>query len=168
MNRIFPWCGLFVLVLLGVGIIAGIVMEISGRRTFVGALIQKRTDVTFSHDERETIVTVDGDGEVCVITDGTDETIATRRYVLTFATDDGEGGVQQREIVAGSQSARVPLVRADQLALQRLNETAVEPGEYTHARIQRSYLVSVRGWLFDGRLLEITDLATINTEGSTP
>lgn len=140
-------------------LVAWLVAELVCERSFVGTLASKHDEVNYYHDERETDIETDAEGRVSVTTSGTDETVATRRYLLTFSVDG-----RTRMITAGAQSARVPYVRADHMALQRLNASAVEPALYTHCTLQRQYLVKVRGWLLDGRLVEITDLATIAAE----
>jgi len=153
------YLGIGALVLLVGAVITWLIMEFVCTRSFVGALVGKHEVISYSHDERETTVSTDADGNTHVSTDGEDRTDAHRRYVLTFFVDH-----KMREVTAGTESARVPYVRADHLALQRLNANRREPTWYTHGQLQHQYLVQVRGWLFDGTVLEMTDIATIPTE----
>lgn len=139
---------------------AWLIAEFVCTRSFVGTLVGKHDEVYYQHDERETSVSTDDDGHVSVSTSGDDETIAVRTYILTFFVEDRK----MRPVKVGTQRARVPYVRADAMALQKLNAEAVEPAFYTHGQLRRQYLVKVRGWLMDGTVAEMIDLATMNTE----
>lgn len=141
-----------------IGIIWGCVVSFTPR-SFVGVLVGKHDEVSYSHDERREHTEKDKDGHTRTWHTGSDRTRATRRYVLTFFVEH-----EMKEVTAGTTSAQVPFVRADHLALQLLNANGVEPGFYTHGKLQRSYLVTTRGWLFGWEVLEMTDIETIKAE----
>lgn len=148
-------------VVLVVGLLAAwLIAEFVCTRSFVGTLVGKHDEVSYQHDERETTVSTDSDGDVSVSTSGDNETIAIRTYILTFFVEDRK----MRPVKVGTQRARVPYVRADAMALQKLNAEAVEPAFYTHGQLRRQYLVKVSGWLIDGTVTEMIDIATMNTE----
>lgn len=160
--RSYDWKSLFLISLIGtvvVALVAWLIAEFACTRSFVGALVSKTTTVWYSYDEERTTVHTDDDGHTTVSRDGDDETVAHERYVLTFYVDG-----RMREVSAGTRSAKVPYVRADALALRRLRETTSEPPVYTHASVKRQYLVKVSGWLIDGTVKELVDLATIKAE----
>lgn len=160
--RYFDWKAFFIaagLIVAGVLLVAWLIAEFVCTRSFVGSLVGKNTVVWFSHDEERTVVNTDSEGHTSVSREGDDETVAHERYVLTFYVDG-----KMREVPAGSCSARVPYVRADDLAMKRLRETTSEPPVYTYAVVRRQYLVKVRGWMVDGTVKELVDLATIKAE----
>jgi hypothetical protein len=134
-------------------------MEFACTRSFVGALVGRNAEVSYSHDERREHTKTDKDGHTHTSHSGSDRTTAYRTYTLTFYVEG-----KMREVTVGRTSASVPYVRADMAALQALNANTTEPAFYTYGQLQRQYLVKVKGWLFDGSVTEMTDLATIKTE----
>lgn len=146
-------------VLVGVALIAWSIAEFVCTRSFVGTLVGKNTSVWYSYDEERTVVRTDSKGNVTIETEGDDETVAHQSYVLTFYVEG-----RMREVSAGTRRARVPYVRAAAVALKRLQDTTSEPPIYTHAQTTRQYVVKVSGWLLDGTVKELEDLATIKAE----
>ena len=145
-------------VLLVVGVllvIAWAIAEFGCSRSFVGTLVSKETPISFSHDEER--LTVDSEGHVS--TEGDDETIAYKQYVLTFYADG-----EMRTVTAGTSRGRVPYVYRDDLALAALAAHDVEPAYYTHGKTNVQYVVKVSGWLMDGTIQEMTPLSAMKVE----
>lgn len=153
------WLGIGCGVIGALCLITWVILEFACTRSFVGALVGKHDEVSYTHDERRTHTETDKDGHTRTWHTGSDRTTAYRRYVLTFFVEH-----RMREVTAGTTSAQVPYVRADHLALQALNTNSVEPAYYTHGKFQRQYLVVMRGWLFDGEIVEMTDMEVIKAE----
>lgn len=140
-------------------LITWVIMEFVCTRSFTGELVGKNADVSYSHDERRMVISEDKDGHRSTSYRGTDRTTAYRTYNLVFFVEG-----QMREVSAGKNSASVPYVRSDTMALHKLDSESTEPAFYTHGQLNHQYLVKVRGWLFDGRIVEMTDLITIKAE----
>jgi hypothetical protein len=153
------WLGIGSIIVVCLALLGWLIAEFACTRSFVGTLVSRDATVSYDHDERRMVIKEDKDGDRHVSYRGSDRTTARRVYRLTFYAEG-----QMREIKAGSYSASVPYVRSDMLALQKLNEACVEPTFYTHGKLQQQYVVKVRGWLLDGSIVEMTDLATIKAE----
>ncbi len=145
--------------LLGVATIGWIVAEFTCSRTFVGTLVSRETTITFSYDEERTTIKTDGNGMPHTSTTGDDETIAYKKYLLTFYADG-----EMRTVTAGTSRGYTPHVRREDLALAALAANDVEPPIYTYAKLETQYLVQVSGWLIDGTVRDITPLETIKAE----
>jgi hypothetical protein len=127
-------------VLLIAALIAWVVAEFAVTKSFVGALVSKGISVSYSRDYED------------------DETTATKRYELTFYVD----GNMKTVLVEKQRATRIGWSEA--AALQKLEANNSEPAEFTHAKVQRQYVVKTRGWIIDDTVIEITDLATIKAE----
>lgn len=149
------YVGPVLLVLVVVLLVIWMIMEFACSRTFVGTLVSKETPISFSYDEEE--VTYDDKGRRH--TSGDDETIAYKKYLLTFYCDG-----KMREVTAGSSRGRTPNVRRNDLALAALYQNDVEPPHYTYSKMNTEYLVKVSGWLLDGTVEDLTPLASIKAE----
>lgn len=147
------------IIAVAITLLGWMIAEFACTRSFVGTLVSRDATISYDHDERRMVIKEDKDGDRHVSYQGSDRTTAHRVYRLTFYAEG-----QMREIKAGSYSDSVPYVRADTLALQKLDEESVEPAFYTHGKLQQQYVVKVRGWLLDGSIVEMTDLATIKAE----
>jgi hypothetical protein len=132
-----------------------LVAEFVCTRTFIGTLVSKETPISFTHDSERTYYDDKGNRH----TSGDDETIAYKKYLLTFYAEG-----EMREITAGTSRGCVPYVRADAAALQALAANDVEPAHYTHTKMNTEYLVKVSGWLLDGSIEEITPMSAIKAE----
>lgn len=145
-------------ILLGVGVLLVIswaVAEFCCTRTFVGTLVSKEAPITFSYDEERTYYDDKGNRH----TSGDDETIAHKKYLLTFYADG-----EMRTVTAGGSRGRTPRVRREDLALAALAANDVEPPTYTHSRLNVEYVVKVSGWLLDGTVEEVTPLSAVRLE----
>lgn len=143
---------------LGVGfllLISWAIAEFCSTRTFVGTLVSKETPITFTYDEER--LTIDDKGHVS--TTGDDETIAHKRYLLTFYCEG-----EMRTVTAGGSRGRTPYVRREDLALAALAANDVEPPTYTHSKLNVEYIVKVSGWLLDGTVEEVTPLSAVRLE----
>lgn len=140
-------------------VIAWGIAEFACTRTFIGTLNSKHASVTYTYDQERMCVDVDEDGDTHVTTKGDDETVAHKKYILTFFSDG-----EMREVTAGNFRARVPYVRREDLALAALNNSHAEPGFYTHAKTNTEYLVTVSGWLLDGTVEDLTPMDSIKAE----
>jgi hypothetical protein len=154
-NRFYDSIPAILAILVAVLVASWLVAEFVCTRTFIGTLVSKETPIYFTYDEER--LTVDSDGDVS--TTGDDETIAYKKYLLTFYADG-----EMREITAGTSRGRVPYVRADAAALQALAANDVEPAHYTYTKMNVEYLVTVSGWLLDGSIEEITPMSAIKAE----
>lgn len=136
-----------------------LVAEFVCTRTFIGTLVSKDCPVSFTYDSERVVMETDGEGHVSTSIEGDDETIAYKKYLLTFYAEG-----EMREITAGTSRGRVPYVRADAAALQALAANDVEPAHYTYTKMNVEYLVTVSGWLLDGSIEEITPMSAIKAE----
>ncbi len=149
-------------VLLGLVVVLGItwaIMEFACSRTFVGTLVSREAPITFTYDEERVTVTTDDEGETHISTTGDDETIAYKKYLLTFYANG-----EMRTVTAGSSRGRSPHVHREDLALAALAANDVEPPHYTYAKMNAEYLVKVSGWLLDGTVEDLTLLDSIKAE----
>lgn len=153
--------GFSVAILLVVLLIAWAIVEFTSTRTFQGRLSSKHPEVYYTHDEETTSIHTDAEGNVSITTSGSDETVAHISYKLNFY-DMNTGKL--RSVSAGHFSARVPYIRADAMAYQRLMANHSEPAHYTYTRVNEEYLVDVRGWLLDGAVKDITLLKLVPKE----
>lgn len=140
-------------------VITWVIAEFCCTRTFIGTLVSKETPITFTYDEERLTVETDSEGNTSVETTGDDETIAYKRYLLTFYADG-----EMREITAGTSRGRVPYVHADAAALQALAANDVEPPTYTYAKMNVEYMVTVSGWLLDGTVEDVTPMSAVRVE----
>ena len=141
---------LVLLVLVGILTVAWMIAEFACTRTFVGTLSFKGTEVSYSHERRR----LGEDGW-----EGEDKTTARIDYKLTFYS---EGKLRPVSVDYFSES--VKRVNADSEALQKLMASHVEPGLYTHTRPNVTYIVTVSGWLLDGRLIDAVNIDTVPAE----
>lgn len=148
-------------ILVGVLLIVWLIVEFNSTRTFMGRLSSKFPEVHYTHDEERTTMHTDGDGITTFSTSGSDETVAHINYKLNFY-DMNTGKL--RSVSAGSYSARVPYIRADAMAYQRLMANHSEPAHYTYTKVNEEYLIDVRGWLLDGAVKDITLLKLVPKE----
>jgi hypothetical protein len=148
-------------VLLVVLLIVWLIVEYNSTRTFMGRLSSKFPEVHYTHDEETTVIRTDAEGNTSISTSGSDETVAHIRYMLNFY-DMNTGKL--RSVSAGNFSARVPYVRADAMAYQRLMANHSEPAHYTYTKVNEEYLIDVRGWLLDGAVKDITLLKLVPKE----
>jgi len=155
-KELVPGILLVIVLVLGIG---WMIAEFACTRTFVGTVVSKDSTITFSHDERETHIRTDKEGNVKVTHSGTDETIAYKKYIVTFYCEG-----KMREITTGTSRGRVPYVRADAAALQALAMNDTEPPHYTYAKMNTEYLVKVSGWLLDGSIEDMTPMSSIKAE----
>ena len=139
--------------------IAFVSVESCSTHTYVGTLVGKDAPVSITHDERETEIETDEDGNMSIRTTGEDATTAHIVYNLTF---DVEGKL--REIPVERFSSKVMVKYADQLALNSLWSSHSPPPFYVHSKINREYVVKVCGWLGDWGVLDLTDMATMKAE----
>lgn len=158
-ERILGILGVTAIAAIVVTVIAWVIAEFACSKSFVGVLVSKNIELYYTHERRETDVSVDADGSVSIDTSGEDKTTATKRYSLMFYV---EGKI--REITVASLSASVPYIKREDLALAALNERHTAPVEYTSATVRTEYLVKTAGWMFYGKLREITPMSSIKTE----
>jgi len=141
---------LVLLVLVVVLTVAWLIAEFVCTRSFIGTLSFKETEVSYSHERRR----LGEDGW-----EGEDETTARIDYKLTFYS---EGKLRPVSVDYFSES--VKRVNADSEALQKLMASHVEPALYTHTQTELTYLVTVSGWLLDGKLIDAVNINTIRAE----
>ena len=147
------------LCLLGAAFIAWIIAEFACSRTFVGTLVSREAPITFTYDQERLTVETDDKGNTHISTTGDDETIAYKKYLLTFYADG-----EMRTVIAGTARGRTPRVRREDLALAALAANDVEPPIYTHAKMNTEYIVKVSGWLIDGTVEDITPMSNVKVE----
>lgn len=140
-------------------LIAWAVVEFTGTRSFMGRLHSKHADTWYTHDQRRLTTKVDSEGQTTTEWVGSDETTANIKYVLDFYSDG-----KTRSVSAGSFSARIGLLHAEQMAMQRLMAAHQVPAHYTYTQVGQEYLVDVRGWLIDGAIRDITLLSLVPGE----
>jgi hypothetical protein len=134
-------------------IIGFIAAECLCTRTFDGTLVSKDTAISMSYDEERTYYDAKGNRH----TSGSDETIATKTYTLTFYSNG-----QMRTVKAGESRGRVPYVHSDAAALAALALNDVPPPFYIHPKMKVAYAVKVSGWLIDGK---VVDMDVLTAEG---
>ena len=138
------------IILVGVLLVAWMIAEFACTRSFVGTLSFKETEVSYSHERRR----LGEDGW-----EGEDKTTARIDYKLTFYSEG-----KLRPITVDYFSESVKRVNADSEALQKLMASHVEPALYTHTQTELTYLVTVSGWLLDGKLIDAVNINTIRAE----
>jgi hypothetical protein len=143
------------LCLLGAAFIAWIIAEFCCTRTFVGTLVSREAPITFTYDEER--LSVDSDGKL--ETSGDDETIAYKRYLLTFYANG-----EMRTVTAGTSRGYTPHVKREDLALAALAANDVEPPLYTYGKVNVEYIVKVSGWLLDGTVEDMTPMSSVKVE----
>jgi hypothetical protein len=143
------------LCLLGALFIGWIIAEFCCTRTFVGTLVSREAPITFTYDEERLSINSEGELE----TSGDDETIAYKRYLLTFYADG-----DMRTVTAGTSRGRTPRVRREDLALAALAANDVEPPIYTYGKVNVEYIVKVSGWLLDGTVEDMTPMSSVKVE----
>ena len=136
-------------------VIAWAIAEFCCTRTFVGTLVSKEAPISFSYDEERSYYDDKGKRH----TSGDDETIAHKKYLLTFYADG-----EMRTVTAGSSRGRTPRVRREDLALAALAANDVEPVHYTHGKLNVEYIVKVSGWLLDGTVEDMTPMSAVKVE----
>ena len=141
---------LVLIVLVGVLLVAWMIAEFACTRSFVGTLSFKETEVSYSHERRR----LGEDGW-----EGEDKTTARIDYKLTFYSEG-----KLRPVSVDYFTKSVKRVNADSEALQKLMENHVEPGLYTHTQTELTYIVTVRGWLLDGMLVDAVNIDTVPAE----
>jgi hypothetical protein len=153
-------------ILVGIVVVIAIawgIAECCCTRTFIGKLASKESTISYSHDRERTVVntSVDEDGDVhtSVDTEGENETICRINYRLTFYSEG-----ELREVSAGMFSGRVGTCNADMAAYHVLMSTHTVPAFYVHSKVDTEYLVTVSGWLLDGKVEDITPMDSIKAE----
>lgn len=117
--------------------------------------MSREAPISFTYDEER--ISINSKGELT--TSGDDETIAYKRYLLTFYANG-----EMRTVTAGTSRGRTPRVRRGDLALAALAANDVEPPHYTYGKVETEYLVKVSGWLIDGTVEDMTPVSSVKVE----
>jgi len=131
--------------------IAWVIAEFACTRSFVGRLSSKHTEVDYKDNRKHP----DGEGGF----HGENSTVAYIDYKLLFYV---EGSL--RPVSAGKFSAKINRRHAEEEAYDRLMSEHVEPALYTHTQKELTYLVTVKGWLLDGTLVDAVNVDTLPAE----